>query len=300
MFDFIRFIPGPDFLLYYFLYFAGMVFVYRVIAARMDTTVPRPFVQPEKESAIEIAYLKNPNNKMEILKIILFGLCQKGFLTLSEDAKAQLTDKAAVNRDELNDLEKNLLGFFPEKIGVAAQKALNSREIAPFFDGIRKRLISKKLLKNSEDQKRERSIRWLFYLLAFFPGFVKLFFGIAGGKRILFLAMMLVVLHMVWMIAKPSPLTRQGKFYLKNLLARYSAMRQQFKGQTEFPNNMDPIMTAALFGVGALFIFSEFSAFSHSFDTPSMTDSSISSDSSSDSSSGCGGGGCGGCGGGGD
>ena len=93
---------------------------------------------------------------------------------------------------------------------------------------------------------------------------------------------------------------------MQGLAEKFSEIKNSKPNEAAFPSGMDPVMVGALFGMGALFMFPEYSALEKQY--PNQTSNYSGCTSCSTSSGGCsscssgdgGGGGCGGCGGGGD
>lgn len=172
---------------------------------------------------------------------------------------------------------------FPWKDLVAA--------LRPEGAAIERRLVSGGLMLDRAERHRVARIATAPFVLLLMIGAIKLFVGLARGRPILFLAILLFITLVFTLIRWTSvdDRTRAGRGALKEARRKHDRLKRA-------PTTGETAMAVALFGTSVL-AGSAFADF-HRWRTPS--DSGGSSDSSSGGDSGCGGGssGCGGCGGG--
>lgn len=163
--------------------------------------------------------------------------------------------------------------------------------LQPEGAAIERRLVSGGLMLDRAERHRVAKIATAPFVVLLLIGGIKLFVGLARGRPILFLAILLFITLVFTLIrwASVDNQTRAGRGALKDARRKYDRLKRA-------PTTGETAMAVALFGTSVL-AGSAFADF-HRWRTPS--DGGGSSDSSS-GDSGCGGGssGCGGCGGGG-
>ena len=171
------------------------------------------------------------------------------------------------------------------------------RALRPEAAHIQRRLVSGGLLVDAGERGRVAMIASAPYILLFGFGLSKLLVGLARGRPVLFLAILLVVTLVLGLIrwSTVTDQTRAGRAAVK-------AARRQHDRLRRAPTTGETDLAVALFGPAVL-AGSAFAAF-HLMRAPA-SDGSSSGWSDSSGSSGCGGdsggsSGCGGCGGGGD
>ncbi|MGH6652397.1 MAG: TIGR04222 domain-containing membrane protein [Sphingopyxis sp.] len=169
--------------------------------------------------------------------------------------------------------------------------------LRPESAALERRLVAGGLLLDAAERRRVGLIATAPFLLLLLVGGAKLLLGLARGKPILFLAILLVITLVIALVrwTGVSDQTRAGRSALKEA-------RQEHDRLKRAPTARETDLAVALFGTTVL-AGSAYAAF-HQLRTPA--DSGGWSSDSSSSGSGCGGSdsgggsGCGGCGGGGD
>ncbi|MBI5217889.1 MAG: TIGR04222 domain-containing membrane protein [Bacteroidia bacterium] len=312
MIEFIKSISGPEFLLYYLILVVVSYVLYQIYLKRSDA--PLDYVIPDsmKPGAMEIAVLKSKGKPAHIIKTVMVGLFDKKLIEIRSDGTiCKIAD--AKNKD-LGEIEKIILNYFasPQAPNSIFTNSSIKMTISEKTIGIIEKLKDSNLLKNDVILGRQRRVYAFFFIGVTGIGFIKLILGIMRDKPVLFLILLLILTIFLYAFSYPKKYSAFGKKYLQYLARQMSGVRDYGNNQSAFPETMDPVMICALFGMGALFAFPEYSAMGSVFPNRNVNYSGCTS--CSTSSSGCsscsggggdgggdaGGGGCGGCGGGGD
>lgn len=321
MFDLIRSIKGPDFLVIYFIYCLIITIFFKFITSAMSRS-GKPLPNDDLDS-YQIAVLKSKNVIHTLAQNIIFKLYAEKYLDMNASKRSKSFIALDKPTEELNWIENSVLGYFYKS------KTYNSmisnrkmiEDLKLFAENIRKDLAFKGLMKSEKHLKREKTIRTIAYIVLLSLGVTKLMMGFMNNKPITYLILELIFMSAVFFVVnKISYLTHEGNEYLRAKRAQYSWVKNG-TGNSGFSSGIDDaVMGAALFGVASMFIYPEFGALSRSLDMnlssyassigPSSNNgcssytgcSSFGCSSSGCSSSGCGGsscggGGCGGCGG---
>jgi len=315
MFEMIRQIPGPVFLLVY-----AVVVVFGIIIAKKwiaaDGTGERSMPDLEQYDPISVALLKGGLN--EVIRTAVFLLVEKKLVEVKTPPDKPVLKAVSGKHAEMHPVER--------EVHNALQKGIEKPSDLFKSEDLRSRLETQlktnrdgferaQMLRTAEQKQQAGRKKWVvvFLLLAF--GCIKLFLGIAYGRPVMFLAIELVVaVVLLLVLIKISPLSTLGTRYVIVLKRHFTWIKDEM-AQGKEPTGIDPAMAVALFGVGALVGFGAYQPFANAFPA-NRSGSAGSSSGGCGDSSGCGGssgggssdsgggsdgggGGCGGCGGGG-
>ncbi len=287
---------GPAFLVFY-LVFSTLVIVALVVARRLAESSPPPKI--DISDPYLIAYLRG--GAPEALRVATVTLIDRGLLvaTGSRIKCADHTSTASVRRP----IENELLRKF--RTADAATSIYKDHGLLAACQPYELTLKNAGLLP-SEDIHRARLTRLLLacFLLGS-VGLVKIFLALESGHpNVAFLILFMIAAIVVAAKISFPRLTERGKAMIVDLRNLYSDVKEQAPSLQAGGASVEPMMLAAVFGVGAL-TTANFSSAQTLFPRATREQSSSSCASASGCSacgsscgSSCGGGGCGGCGGG--
>ena len=161
---------------------------------------------------------------------------------------------------------------------------------SPTMRALSEQLTSTGLLLD-ESQTRRVRLLWIVPALVTALGVVRILAGLVEGRPILVLCVMTAIAGMAtaWLVVLRPSGTRRGRDMLERLRGQQEPQRSQ-------SNANEIALTAALFGVGTLWLAE--SAIASALGVPREEDPSVGSGGGAGcGGGGCGGGGCGGCGG---
>src|ERR1043166_7994407 len=154
--------PGPEFLLIYFLVCVGTIVTCFWVARRRDPTrgMPLPRV-PENPDPYEIAYLRGAEN--ELARVVILGLIQRGFLQVWEEPRKWWQGKVppriqnAPNQPDgrhLSDLETCVADWFSRPLGATEIfQPAQAGSLKEFTKEYETRLRGEQLLTSAEARK---------------------------------------------------------------------------------------------------------------------------------------------------
>ncbi|OFY96624.1 MAG: hypothetical protein A2309_05735 [Bacteroidetes bacterium RIFOXYB2_FULL_35_7] len=306
MFELIHQIQGPQFLLIFLTAIFVSYILYRVYLKTSDALREDVYSPSKQINPYELAVLKGKGNVPHFLKTILISLYDKKLIVLREDGTIIKTENSDCNK--LTEGEKVVLRFFNP--GQKAQDVFKDAGIkATLRNEIEKHkesLSMQNLLKPTSMLSKQRLVWILFWSLLMIFGIIKFSMGLNYDKPVLFLLILLLFAFFLYLFSFPRRISKNGKMFMRGLAEKFSDVKNAKPNEATLPSGMDPVMVGALFGMGALFMFPEYSALEKQY--PNQTSNYSGCTSCSTSSGGCsscsggdgGGGGCGGCGGGGD
>lgn len=318
----------------YFLMFYGVVIGVTLIVCRFglkpDETgkLAIPLV-PENPDPYEIAYLRG--GKVEVIKVVITNLIQKGFLKLSKDG-IEPTGNSDIDLNQmdlkLSAIEQDVLaGFTDSKNAREIVKFSGSSIFDQYYQEYQQNLKSEKLFYPDELQANILLFKRLGTLIIWLLGGYKLIVSLSQGHiNVGFLLILgFVATTVLWNWCQIPRISHLGWKYLSRLQQTFEQLKQEISTPSEETgsnllkgiftkphqiNNSFPLFVAllvALFGIGVLSgtpykeleqFFKQRSTVSHN-NHPSST-SHHAGGCGSSCSGGCSsryGGGCGGCGG---
>ena len=285
---------GPAFLVFY-LVFSTLVIVSLVVARRLAESSHPPKI--DLSDPYLIAYLRG--DAPEALRVATVSLIDRGLL-VATGSRIKCADNASI-ASVRRPIEKELLRKF--KTADEATSIYEDRGLLATCKPYELTLEDAGLLP-SEDIQRARLTRLLLacFLLGS-VGLVKIFLALESGHtNVVFLVLLMIAAIVVAAKVSFPRLTERGKAMIADLRNLYSGLKDRAPSLQAGGAAVEPMMLAAVFGVGALTTASFASAqtlFPRA--TREQSSSSCASAGSSCGSScggdgGCGGG-CGGCGG---
>jgi len=324
---------GPQFLILYAAVIIVSAIVCRVASRRLDWTRSAGLpVIPSSPDPFEIAYLRGGEN--ELLRSLVFGLIQRGYLRVSADAKMPLIERTELKPEAraLPPLERRAYEWFavPREAKELFTAGGLRGQVGAFAATYEQRLTGEHLL--TPPDVRAAAFRVWCLGAAFVVGLggYKLLVAVEKGRyNVGFLVVMGVVGLVVLGVACRVPrLSQKGKAYLERLQLAFERLKAQAvsrpantlsitptaAGASAAAGAADPtlLLAVGLFGVGTL-AGTAYDDYQRTFQKSAASSSSGGSCGGSSSScgssggdgggggcsggSGCGGGGCGGCGG---
>lgn len=296
MFEFIRQIPGPQFLAAFLAFSLFCILLMRSLIDA-DGSTGHAFVEEAGLDPAAVAMLQGGVDS--VIRSRVFSLMNLG-LAVIEGLKEHMRVRAAsgTRPGGLSALDVEVLAFLstsrtPEEL--FRDKGFRARVEAHLAD-VRAGLERRHLIRNQSQQARALRIALLFGALIAALGGLKLYLGITHAKPIAFLVILLLASEvlLVFVFKKGKRLTRLGRDYLKNLRERF---RWTLKRKT-LPQGVNPAFLVALYGAGHLSVSSLYPQYSEAFKRNAAGTSGCSGGCGGGGSSSDGGsGGCGGCGG---
>jgi len=319
---------GPEFLKFYAACAAAVIAVVWLFARRWDPTrrLPTPHV-PEAPDPYRIAYLRGGAN--EVIRLVVFNLCRKGFLETSGGRTRRGGHKKVSQAHfpppvkELDQLEKVVFGMAIRPIPVGELFRHDRRAIIEAYNEHHERdLIDRNLLRNARQLRLARVIR--ISALGFLAGLAiyKIVVAIQNGHyNIMFLLLMMAIaLPLTWWAGRAARITDCGRRYHDALKSAFNASNINMRREAQNAASQLGLLYVALNGT-ALLKSTEYKNVHAMFDKGHKNEFMLADcgscgdaifDFSGGGSSwtscagvgggcgggGCGGGGCGGCGGG--
>ncbi len=281
-----------------------------------------PFTRLKGELDVySINVLQTKGNPIAMAQTMLFKLWSEGYLESIDESGRVLFKKTDKSTDKLLQIESAFLEFFenPSEFKELLSKKNNIQTFEPFIEELKKGLADYGFVKGNAQLKKEKIIRYGFYIVMIALGATKLFLGIANNKPVSFLIFLMIFMTvMFFLVNRPDEITSKGKEYLREKRGEHYSFKENKGSGTNFSSEQAAI-AVALFGLTSMYFSPEFGMIARAAQIPnagswggssctstgcSSSGCSSSSCSSSGCSSsscgggGCGGGGCGGCGGG--
>ena len=293
-------LAGPQFLLFYMI-FAGVVIAGTVFWRKRAELIESPRI--DLSDPYLIAYLRG--GEKEVLRVATIALIDRGLL-VSKGHQIKRADNASPNSVH-KPIEKALLNKYARS--GEASWIFEDDGLSKVCESYDKTLRQTRLLPD-EWIKQRRLIRLAVasFLLAV-VGFAKVLIALEAGRTnvgFLIALMAIAILIAAW-LSFPR-LTESGKAMLEDVKTLYGGMRNRAVASEAGGASVEPLMLAAVFGLGALagpsFAYADDLFPGSRRREPEQTmdggGGSCSGGSSCSSGSSCGsscGGGCGGCGG---
>lgn len=304
MIELIRSFEGLSFIPVFAGYFCAIFLLYYIFDYFCDNTSFEEASSPEL-GPYEVLLLKQRQAKVEpFFNHLLFGLWQKQLVSIVTNGTVECTESgqkaAAKGEPGLSEVERSILKLFistnkPNKVaGDPVLKTLIKQDV---IQPARAKLQNERMLKQNEELPFAWVMFLLFFGVAMFPAFIRLWLGIVHQKpsRVLIIVILFGIL-IGYAILAPKLATSKGRKVLAKLTKNYQWASKKPRNSApveSLPQGVSPLFIAALFGFGALYTYPEYAAFSHL----SVSTGSSGGCSSCSGGSDGGGGGCGGCGG---
>ncbi|TYQ16768.1 UNVERIFIED_CONTAM: uncharacterized protein (TIGR04222 family) [Acetivibrio alkalicellulosi] len=304
MFQFIRSIKGPEFLVIYFIYSFFITLLSFLFLKASNVRYP---LSPNKYkiNAYHLTVLNHHGNIPHLLETILFKLWIEKYLDISI-----VSGKLSINKTEkpIDDLLHEELEVYnsiknsSDYTDIITTKQIKTI-IKNFSYKLENELIYSGVLKSEKHLNHETLVLVISYVMMISLGAVKLFMGIANNKPVAFLILLMVLFSVVFFkIHKTSEFTKKGKDFVDRMHSKCSWLAY-YNNSTGYKGDVnDVIIAVSLFGLSAVSGIPNFGMFSK-ISPPKRVDYFDITDKDSDSffhgCSSCGGfgGGCGGCGG---
>ncbi len=299
MIDRIISIPGPTFLVYYFIY-AIVVIVLTKLVSQYDYTSNKDIPEPTSLTPLELAILRK--GYKGALISTFFNLWHKKIVSIEKSNRSLVIQQISNNTSHLNVLEKTICNYL-----------VKPRYYRQFFTKNSQKTINELLVPNMETlfrlelipNERIRKHIWrsfntgIFLLIGF--GGIKLYFGVVREKPVtLLILLMAISIIMLYLTIRPSQVTNSslGRKLLKQAKTRFEYLKNS-KNNSNLLTDKNLLYGVAVLGVSK-FISGEIGSI---LKNPSLLEQTARSTSSihgcSSCGDGCGGGGCSsGCGGG--
>jgi uncharacterized protein (TIGR04222 family) len=311
-------IPGPTFLLL----FAGLALATIAICwlwANADGSTKYPLPELTRLDSIAIAALRG--GRALVIQTAVFRLWDRKLIDISgEGSNAEITIQGQSQQKPSGAVESEIYQFVqsPKKPGDIFRDAELRERIKEHLEPIQKELEQLHLARAKSDRMRVWMITALAYFILLSVGGNKLLLGIARGRPVIFLVLLLIASAIaVFIILKPTAIpTSLGRRYLKEMEQHFGWVKEsverythdssgQVQVEKSVPEGIDPSLAVAIFGVGALAGYSIYQPYRDVFSPEKQGGSTwlggIWYGGCGGWGGGCGGGGCGGggCGGGG-
>jgi len=301
--------PGPQFLVFYAVLLGVVLFVALLVRSLMRQ--PSSTLDEDLDETLhpyEIAYLAG--GETAAIDACIVRLFRVGVLRNSS-VRGQIEHTGRRLADDSHALEKATVAAVERDPNATIDKLRDI--LAPRAEKLRQRLVDKGLVVSYDDANRICMVSGGIVLSAFLFGFIKFFIGVAEGRHVeyLFLVLILALGLAIAFVVKRPFLTLRGDDALGRLQAENAALQYAAESRLSDLTDGDLVIALGLFGTGILAT----STLSHVLpvlNRPSGWSTSGMGSSSSVGScggggcgagggcggGGCGGGGCGGCGGG--
>ena len=289
MLEFIKSIPGPDFLLIYPVFCVICFFVAWYFAS--DNSLKYNLPKLTRFNPVTIAYL---DGVIPMLHAVIFGLWSRGLITLKEENNVPTLTTVGSAKEASGEIERELLSFFksPKKLGdIKEIKSKVENILEPAYQDMQKAHLAR--------TKSEMAYAHNIFMVAFAAvlglGGIKLFLGISNDKPVAFLVIFMIIvgIFLIIKLVKSGKLhSNLGKKYQKAQQKHFEWVKDKVKNG-KIPEGIDPAIPIALFGTSVLAGAFAFDAFYRP-----IRNTHSGSDGGGGCGGGCGGGGCGGgCGG---
>lgn len=307
MLEYLKSIPGPEFLLMYIGYAICIVILIKMSLFLVRITLGNSKMTFEDLTPLEVIVLKDKKGYKNIIKyylyrlwknkdILLEGEGRNSYFKTNEDSKYMGNDE--IEYEILNHYAK---GDTPDSI-MYSQPLIKKVEM--LAQKIIKRLEEKKYIKNNAEIFKEKIIFRIGVLLLTIPAVVKICLGISRGKPVSNLVFFYIASIVVYLVVnKINYRTPNAEAKIRELKSKYSHTSFSKTTDEDFEYSM------CLYGANSLVNYPETILFGsilieqsrRSYSNTSGGGCSSDSGSSSDGGSSCSGGGCssgcGGCGG---
>ncbi|WP_411680121.1 hypothetical protein [Clostridium thailandense] len=310
MLDYLKSIPGPEFLLMYIGYAICIIILIKMFLFFVRITLENKKMTFEDLTPLEVIVLKDKKGYKDIIKyylyrlwknraVLLEGEGRNSYFKTNEDSRDKYVGNDEIECEILNHYAK---GDTPDSIMYS--QPLISR-VETLVGKTVKRLEEKKYIKNNAEISKERFIFRIGILLLTIPAVAKTCMGISRGKPVSNLIFFYIASIVVYsLINKISYRTSNAEAKIRELKSKYS-YRSSSKTTDE-----DLDYSMCLYGSNSLVNYPETILFGsilmeqsrRSFTSDSSSNNSsggcsIDSGGSSDGGGGCSGGGCssGGC-----
>lgn len=296
-------IPGPQFLLYFALYSAGLIVLARFLMMR-DYTSGFEVPEPTMVSPSEIAYLNEGSRGVVLTSV--FNLWRNKAVEIDLHKKPYFIKQSGNGCPDPTQVEKLIYNFLEKPRLLRHLLKRNSLKtvedvFAPNIDNLKQ----KRLLADQQIRKG----RYLLLLVTFFlitvPGGLKLYFGIVRDKPFSYLILLLIaLLAALFMVIKPEKerSSALGRKFLKKSKTRFEWLKTTTATENLLADQ-NLLYGIAVFGVAGFLGTSIGNLFEDQIELNKDAGSGyfMSSGCSGSGCSGCGGGGgcgggCGGCG----
>lgn len=301
MIDFLKEIPGPQFLMVFLIYATACIYA---AWSFINSSESKKYLMPPVTgfSSITIAVLRG--GWKTVLEAVLYGLWKKDLIDLKHVTSMWKGSsiEAVRKRDKavsLNSIENLVYNYFQHKKDI--REAFTDRELqASINDKIvsdMQELQAKQLLKNPEEKTRDYIVAAITLFAIYLVGITKLYLGFMREKPVGYLLLILIITPFaVFFALKPGrPQTALGVSYLELLKNNYDWMKE--KAKYDDLKGIDPALVAAVFGVAALSTDTVFANAMRNSTGSYGGCGGAGCGGASCGGGGCGGGGCGGCGG---
>ena len=245
-------IPGPTFLLL----FAGLALNIIIICwlwINADGSITYQLPDLTRFDSIAIAQLRG-GRKLAI-QTAIFQLYDQKLIYFSGEGKDAKVKIWKQSQPPSGAVENEIYQFVQSRKKLSdlfSDSGLQER-IDTHLDPIQRELEQLHLARTKSDRMRVWTITALVYLIMLGIGGAKLFLGIARGRPVLFLVLLLIASVIVaFVILKPtSSPTRLGRRYLKEMEKHFGWMKESIE-RGRVPEGVDPSLTIAIFGAGVL------------------------------------------------
>jgi uncharacterized protein (TIGR04222 family) len=311
MTDLLLQISGPVFLLLYLAAVITGLVIYHKLSRKIDFTYTEELSDHRPLTSAEVAVVKY-KNVQPLIKTILVGLFENKYIQFLPDGKVEISKG---NRPEkISVTDKIVYDYFktPQNPRSVLRDSTVRYQMKHQVDEIKNVLIGKGIYRNAELKRKLFLLNMGILSVILIFAFTKISLASQYHHPVGYLTF-LIILTLISFIAKmPGNLSFFGKKEIEKLEDKFKWVKDVHQ-PVEAPDNFDPMMTTALFGMGTLLLFSDYSVLGNDFpETKEMDNYSASGCSScGSSSSGSDGGssnggsscsscssGCGGCGGG--
>lgn len=302
----LRAIPGPNFLLLYFIYLFAGFWALRYLRHQNFAIYSKP-IHPAQLNPYEVAWLQK--GKDGLADLLLFELWSANLLRndIASSGRQLKTQKRPQNPPPLSELaQASFTTLLNPQTYDAFTKWLSKNPLIP---KLMARVIQHKLC-YFEHSNFGALVGLIGSTLLLAPGLVKLLLGLQFDKPVFGLCVELFFGFMAawatWTSScNPEPATTpRGRKLVEELQLNNRWLKDEYRSQ--FNSSNDSKLAVALFGysaTGSMAAYADFYTLAQQVDPARRYMKNNGGDGgssgSSDSSSGCGGGGCGGCGGGG-
>lgn len=299
MVEFIRQIPGPQFLVV-FLAFSLLCIVLMRLLTDADGSSSHAFMESSGMDPVAVALLQGGVNS--VIRSRVFSLMSSGLIVIEGQKKSMRVRASGKACPGLSALDREVLTFLSserEPGELFRDKGFIAKIEYCLID-VEASLERSHLIRSQAQQGRAVRIALFFGALIAALGGLKLYLGVTHGKPVAFLVISLLVSELVlfFIFKKGKRLTRGGRDYLKTLRERF---KWTLKRKT-LPQGVEPAFLVALYGAGLMSVSSLYPQYTEAFRRNAAGGSGCSggcggAGSSDGGSSGGGCGGCGGCGG---
>lgn len=301
MFDLFIQIPGPTFLVL----FAGLSAICIFIGwlwVNADGSTQYPLPEPTRFDPLTIAALRGGRNA--VIRTAVFTLWNRKLVQFEGEGRNTYIEPTPSDQKPGGEIEAEIYQY--------VQPRRNSRDlfkdtrfrrrIDKHLEPIYRKLEQSHLVRTRAERHRASTGALVMLLIILIVGGSKLLLGLARGRPVFFLAILLIIAIIAFfMIVKPGARpSRLGRRYLKTVGKQFDWLKETFR-RGESPEGIDPAFGIAFFGTGVLAGSTLHAPFSEAFASSS---SSIGGGGcgggcggGGEGGGGCGDGGCGGCGG---